>query len=137
MSASAVECRRRLVSLLRRAHAGELAAALAYRGHWRSVRDADERARIREIEEEELHHRRQVAEMLGALGVRPSRLGERRAALIGRTLGALCHVAGWLPPMYGAGRLESRNIRESFFRATGVLLTAKTRAPQRANAAGG
>ena len=34
------------------------------------------------------------------------------ANLIGRTLGFLCHVTGWLAPMYGAGRLESRNIRE-------------------------
>ena len=24
----------------------------------------------------------------------------------------LCHVSGWLAPMYGAGKLESRNVRE-------------------------
>ena len=32
--------------------------------------------------------------------------------LIGRTLGPLCHVAGRFLPMYGAGRLERRNIVE-------------------------
>ena len=101
-----------LVALLELAYSGELAAAYAYRGHWKSVSNPEERARIQAIEEEELHHRRMVGEMLRALGVSPSRLRERRAAAIGRALGALCHLAGWLAPMYGAGRLESRNIRE-------------------------
>ena len=27
-------------------------------------------------------------------------------------LSFLCHVSGWLAPMYGAGRLESGNVRE-------------------------
>ncbi|HKC63512.1 MAG TPA: hypothetical protein VKB86_07735, partial [Pyrinomonadaceae bacterium] len=27
-------------------------------------------------------------------------------------LGALCHITGWLAPMYGAGKLERRNIKE-------------------------
>lgn len=42
-----------LAAILRLAYSGELAAALAYRGHWKSVRDPDERARIRQIEEED------------------------------------------------------------------------------------
>jgi len=50
--------------------------------------------------------------MLAELGARPIRSRELRAALIGRVLGLFCHVSGWLAPMYGAGRLESRNIRE-------------------------
>jgi hypothetical protein len=32
--------------------------------------------------------------------------------VIGRTLGLLCHVSGLVIPMYGAGKLESRNVRE-------------------------
>lgn len=102
----------RLVGILRLAYSGELAAGYAYRGHWRSVSDPEERARIRQIEDEEWHHRRLVGGMLAALGARPRRLREARAWLIGRSLGALCHVMGWFAPMYGAGRLESRNIRE-------------------------
>ena len=101
-----------LVALLQLAYSGELAAAHAYNGHWRSVRDAGERARIAEIEQEELHHRRLVGEMLASLGAAPNRSREIRASLIGRTLSFLCHVSGWLVPMYGAGRLESGNVRE-------------------------
>jgi hypothetical protein len=70
------------------------------------------RARIRSIEQEEWQHRREVGAMLAALGAPVSRAREARAAAIGRTLGVLCHVMGRLAPMYGAGRLESRNIRE-------------------------
>src|SRR5262247_32422 len=101
-----------LVAILRLAYSGELAAALAYRGHWKSVPDAEDRQRIRQIEEEEWRHRSLVGAMLRDLGESPGRLREVRAWLIGRTLGLLCHVSGWLAPMYGAGRLESRNIRE-------------------------
>jgi rubrerythrin len=107
-----VEAARRLVAILRLAYSGELAAALAYRGHARSLAQGEERCDIERIEEEELHHRRALREMLRALGCAPRRLREARAWLIGRALGLLCHVVGWLIPMYGAGRLESRNIRE-------------------------
>jgi len=103
---------RALGALLQLAYSGELAAAYAYRGHWKSSSNAAERARIREIEEEEWYHRREAGEMLAELGLAPNRLREFRATLIGRTLGALCHVSGWLAPMYGAGKLESRNVRE-------------------------
>jgi rubrerythrin len=94
------------------AYSAELAAAYAYRGHWNSVTDAREKARIQKIEDEEWHHRRLVGEMLSQLGSRPSRWLEFRATIIGRVLALLCHLSGWLTPMYGAGRLESRNIRE-------------------------
>jgi len=103
---------RALADLLQLAYSGELAAAHAYHGHWRSLRSAEQSARIREIEAEELEHRRGVGAMLSALGVEPRRASEWRANCIGRVLGALCHVSGWLAPMYGAGRLESHNIKE-------------------------
>jgi rubrerythrin len=103
---------RELISLLKMAYSAELAAAYAYRGHWHSVIDPDEKARIKKIEDEEWHHRRLVGEMLAELNARPDRLKEVRAAILGRVLGVLCHLSGWFAPMYGAGRLESRNIRE-------------------------
>ena len=112
MATGAERTQRDLVAILRLAYSGELAAGYAYRGHWRSVSDPEERLRIQSIEEEESHHRRLIGTMLETLGVPPSRTREVRAALVGRTLGILCHVSGWLAPMYGAGRLESRNIRE-------------------------
>ena len=101
-----------LIGILQLAYSGELAAAYAYRGHWKSASDPEERRRIEEIENEEWHHRRLVGQMLQSLDAEPERLREIRAAMIGRVLGFLCHVTGWLAPMYGAGRLESRNIRE-------------------------
>jgi demethoxyubiquinone hydroxylase (CLK1/Coq7/Cat5 family) len=101
-----------LIKILRLAYSGELAAAYAYRGHWHSVKDEATRGRIREIEEEEWHHRRLLGRMLEQVGAKPDRAREFRANVIGRTLGAMCHVTGWLLPMYGAGKLESRNIGE-------------------------
>jgi rubrerythrin len=101
-----------LVTILQLAYSGELAAAYAYRGHWHSLTDADERTRIQEIENEEWHHRQLVGEMLHSLDSRPNAFRETRAAILGRVLSGLCHLSGWLAPMYGAGKLESRNIRE-------------------------
>ena len=101
-----------LIALLQLAYSAERAAGYAYRGHWQSVSDREERARIKKIEDEEWHHRKLVGQMLERLGARPSRSREIRSLIIGRVLGVLCHVMGWLAPMYGAGRLESRNIRE-------------------------
>lgn len=101
-----------LIALLQLAFSGELAAAYAYQGHARSVRDAEEKRRIAEIEADEWHHRALVGEMLADLGAAPDPRRERRAARIGRALSALCRVSGWLIPMYGAGRLERRNIGE-------------------------
>ncbi|MFN2516271.1 MAG: demethoxyubiquinone hydroxylase family protein [Pyrinomonadaceae bacterium] len=102
----------KLIDILQQAYSGELAAAYAYRGHWHSVRDKNERTRIEQIEKEEWHHRELIGEMLRSLEAQPSRLRETRALLVGRMLGLLCHITGWLVPMYGAGRLERGNIRE-------------------------
>ncbi len=112
MSIASAKARTDLVAILQLAFSGELAAAHAYRGHARSVTDPEECRRIQEIEAEEWNHRALVGDMLARLGERPSRLRELRAALIGRVLGLACHLSGWLLPMYGAGRLESRNVRE-------------------------
>jgi rubrerythrin len=102
----------RLVEILRLAYSGELAAAYAYRGHWRSVSDPATRATIQRIEKEELHHRNLLRQMLAALDRKPSIVRDVRAFLVGHTLGALCHISGWFAPMYGAGKLESGNIKE-------------------------
>ena len=106
------ESRRKLIALLQLAYSGELAAAYAYRGHWKSVRNTEQITAIQNIENDEWRHRKLVGEMLASLESGPSQRRETRANFIGRTLGLLCHVMGWLAPMYGAGRLESRNIRE-------------------------
>jgi hypothetical protein len=106
------DSRLQLIHILQLAYSGERAAGSAYRGHWRSVADLQERARIQSIEDEEWHHRRLVGKMLEELGSGPDKRREIRACVIGRALQILCHVSGWLLPMYGAGRLERRNIVE-------------------------
>ena len=102
----------KLIELLNSAYSSEQAAAYAYRGHWKSVRNGDEKHRIREIEKEEWKHRECVGKMIQRLGGRPSVFKEIITLVIGRAIGFLCHVTGWLAPMYFAGNLESKNIGE-------------------------
>ncbi len=115
--------RANLIALLQLAHSGELAAAHAYTGHAASVRDPDERRRITEIKAEELDHRARVRAMLDALGVAPERRRERKMNRIGKLISAFCHVGGWFGPMYGAARLERKNIGE-YERAAGFAIGA-------------
>jgi demethoxyubiquinone hydroxylase (CLK1/Coq7/Cat5 family) len=110
-----------LISILRGAYSGELAAAYAYRGHWKSVSNPAERLRIQQIEEDEWIHRRRVGEMLDFLQASPSTIREARMWLTGRTIGILCHVIGWFLAMYFAGRLEARNVRDYDTAATHAL----------------
>ncbi|HVT02411.1 MAG TPA: ferritin-like domain-containing protein [Thermoanaerobaculia bacterium] len=103
---------RKLIMQLQLAYSGEQAAAMAYRGHWASVRSTEERQHIQQIEGEEWHHRELVGELLSRLGAAPDPLREWRTWVIGKTLGVACHLAGWFLPMYGAGKLERRNVKE-------------------------
>ncbi|HKG23170.1 MAG TPA: hypothetical protein VKC34_14830 [Blastocatellia bacterium] len=62
------------IKVLRLAYSGELAAAYAYRGHWRSVEDQASRSQIYNIEQDEWHLRNLVGAMLDRMGANPSRL---------------------------------------------------------------
>ncbi|MCW5959956.1 MAG: demethoxyubiquinone hydroxylase family protein [Pyrinomonadaceae bacterium] len=104
--------RQNLIRILQNAHAGELAAGFAYRGHWKSLRESDEKKQIKIIETEEWLHRDNVRKWLTELGAEPRRLREAVFWTIGQSLGVLCFVSGWFLPMYFAGRLESQNILE-------------------------
>ena len=103
---------RELLNLLQSAYSGELAAAYAYRGHWKSLSDAAERTAVRQIEADEWNHRERVGHILAALGASPLKRKEVLAWLIGRTVGFACHLTGWLMPMYLAGKLETSNVSE-------------------------
>ncbi|HSP13752.1 MAG TPA: demethoxyubiquinone hydroxylase family protein [Thermoanaerobaculia bacterium] len=106
------DSRRKLIRQLQGAYSGELAAGHAYRGHWRSLRNEAQRARVRQIEAEEWHHRQLVGNLLRDLGARPNPVREVILWLIGKAIGLFCLVGGWFAPMYGAGRLELVNIIE-------------------------
>lgn len=101
--------REKLIRILQNAHAGECAAAFAYRGHWMSLKDSPEKTRIKEIEAEEWDHRRRVGGWLEKLDAKPNKIREKIFWSIGRTLGTTCFLSGWFMPMYFAGRLESQN----------------------------
>ncbi len=104
--------REKLIRILQSAYSGELAAAFAYRGHWKSVKDLKERDGIKQIEAEEWEHRECVSKWLGELGAEPNKIRETLFWTIGKTLGILCFISGWFFPMYFAGRLESQNTQE-------------------------
>ncbi|MCD9189046.1 MAG: ferritin-like domain-containing protein [Pyrinomonadaceae bacterium] len=106
------DARKNLIRILQNAHAGELAAAYAYRGHWKSVRNEKEKEGIKKIEAEEWEHRENVRKWLSELNAQPRKLREAVFWTIGRTLGLTCYVSGWFFPMYFAGRLESQNVQE-------------------------
>jgi demethoxyubiquinone hydroxylase (CLK1/Coq7/Cat5 family) len=104
--------RENLIHILQNAYSGEIAAAYAYRGHWKSLKASAEQVRIKEIEAEEWDHRERVGRWLYDLGAKPRRLREIVFWAIGRTLGFTCFLSGWFMPMYFAGRLESGNVVE-------------------------
>ncbi|MGH9948189.1 MAG: ferritin-like domain-containing protein [Pyrinomonadaceae bacterium] len=101
--------RNNLIRILQNAYSGEVAAAYAYRGHWKSLKESPEKTRIREIEAEEWDHRRRVGKWLEKLEAKPRAVREKIFWTIGRTLGLTCYISGWFMPMYFAGRLESQN----------------------------
>lgn len=103
-----------LVDLLQRAYSAEKAAAFAYRGQAGSVRDAQEKAAIRQIEEDEWNHRREVLRIMERHGIPASRYYEFRCHLVGRAIAASCFLLGRFMPNYFAGRLESGNVCEYF-----------------------
>jgi rubrerythrin len=99
-----------LVSILKDAYSGELAAALAYGGHWKSVRDPAQREMIQRIEREEWDHRERVGKMLAELNEKPSRRKEVFRKTMGHIVAIGCRMVGWFIPMFFAGRLEGQNI---------------------------
>lgn len=109
------DSRGELIALLQMAYSGERAAAYAYLGHRKSLKRlarADDRAMLTTVLVEEIQHRRIVRKLLRSLDAAPDPRRERKMQIIGRSIGATCLVSGWFAPMYGAGRLESRNVVE-------------------------
>ncbi len=103
-----------LCRLLQQAYSAERAACFAYIGHAGSLRDAEEIARIQEIEQDEWDHRKHVHEIMGEYGVPISRWLEMKFFLIGKVIGFSCYLIGRFMPYFFAGKLESGNVCEYF-----------------------
>lgn len=104
----------KLTRLLQQAYSAERAASFAYIGHANSVKNPEEREAIRQIEQDEWHHRDVVLRIMQAYDIPVSRYFEWKYWFIGRSIGTACHVIGWFMPFYFAGRLESGNVCEYF-----------------------
>lgn len=112
MPSSHDDTRKKLIELLQMAYSGEKSAAYAFQGHADAVGSLEEKARIREIEADEWHHRNEVGKILAELDASPSPLREVFQVMIGRVLQVLCPLGGWYLPMYAAWKLELNNIDE-------------------------
>lgn len=114
-----------LCDSLQKAYSAERAAAFAYVGHAAALRDADERAAIQQIEDDEWDHRREVLQIMQRWQVPVRRWYEIKYWLIGKVIGLSCHVIGRFMPYFFAGKLESGNVCEYFimlrqFRELGI-----------------
>ncbi len=103
-----------LVDLIRMAYSAEKAAAFAYQGHAGSVKNAEDKAAIRQIELDEWKHRSEVLDIMNRYGIKPSTYYEFRFHVVGKAISFSCYIIGWFMPFYFAGRLESGNVCEYF-----------------------
>lgn len=103
-----------LVDLLKKAYSAEKAAAFAYQGHAGSVKDKSDKAAIKQIEEDEWNHRKEVLEIMKQYDISISKYYEIRFHIIGKVISFSCYVIGWFMPYYFAGSLESGNVCEYF-----------------------
>ena len=104
----------KLVNLLRQAYSAEKAASFAYIGHAATLKDPDEKAAVRQIEQDEWEHRRHVLEIMRQYDIPISRWYEFKYHIIGKVIGYSCYLIGRFMPYFFAGKLESGNVCEYF-----------------------
>jgi hypothetical protein len=104
----------KLVKLLQKAYSAEKAAAFAYIGHARAVKTKEEKNAIKQIEDDEWEHRREVLSIMDKYDIPISKFYEFQFHVIGKIISACCFILGWFMPHFFAGRLESGNVCEYF-----------------------
>lgn len=104
----------KLVKSLRKAYSGEKAASLAYIGHAGSLKKASEKSAVKQIENDEWTHRKNVLEIMQRYDIPVSRYYEIKFYLIGKLIGYSCYFIGRFMPYFFAGKLESGNVCEYF-----------------------
>lgn len=103
-----------LVKLLQQAYSAEKAAAFAYIGHAKNVKKAEEKLAIKQIEDDEWEHRREVLALMAEYDIPISKFYEFKYHIIGKVISGLCYVIGRFMPFFFAGKLESGNVCEYF-----------------------
>ncbi len=103
-----------LIDLLQAAYSAEKAAAFAYQGHASAVKDQEEKIAIKQIEDDEWNHRKEVLEIMKQYDIPISTYYEIRFYVIGKIISISCYAIGWFMPFYFAGSLESGNVCEYF-----------------------
>ena len=104
----------KLIRSLQTAYSAEKAASLAYIGHAKSVKDAEQKKAIKQIELDEWEHRAQVLKIMQEYEIPISKWYEVKYTIIGKLISANCFVIGWFMPFFFAGKLESGNVCEYF-----------------------
>lgn len=104
----------KLIKLLQKAYSAEKAASFAYIGHAGAVRDKKRKKEIKQIEDDEWEHRREVLKIMELYDIPISKWNEFKFHVIGKTIGFSCYIIGWFMPYYFAGSLESGNVCEYF-----------------------
>src|SRR5687767_3028830 len=83
-----------LAQLLQKAYSGEMAAAFAYVGHAGSLRCPTAKAAVKQIEDDEWHHRANVLALMQKYEVPVSRYYEAKSYCIGKIIAFSCYVIG-------------------------------------------
>ena len=114
-----------LIKSLRTAYSAERAASFAYIGHAGSLKDPEEIAAVKQIEDDEWDHRKHVLEIMEEYDISISKFYEIKYYIIGKVIGFSCYFIGRFMPYFFAGKLESGNVCEYFvmikyFRSLGI-----------------
>lgn len=97
---------RKLIRMLKFAHAAEIAAYHAYEGHWRSTTNITEQNHLKKIQLDELKHIYTIERMLTNLSAKPNEFLDKCGKVIGELIGLACFYSGWRLPMLVAGLME-------------------------------
>lgn len=98
---------KKLIRLLKIAHAVEIGAIQAYGGHWRSLPDnSEEQLNVYVIQLEEIQHRETCENYLLYLGAQSSKFLDITLFFIGNIIGKMCYVSPKKASAFGAAIME-------------------------------
>lgn len=97
----------KLIKLLKQAHAIEIGAYYAYKGHWKSSKNIEEKKKIQEIQNDELLHRKLIELWLFGMGSKPSVFLDIIFYIIGNSISISCFVLGRRLSAWGARIMET------------------------------